>query len=367
MGADASKTMLVDPSRMVTLAMAETSLSSNSNSSFRLRKSRNGGSGGSHQSDPAGLVGKLLRGQYHAIDASRVTQQEAAKAVCLKLDNEQELWVLPLHVAVALPDIPLQTVKDILRANPEAVYQHTTLTEAKLRRIIHNHNPADDVSVMSRSVASTLHSSYRNGGGGVADSGRVGTATGRDGGDDNDDNDAVDEDNEDQYGLRQDAGWGAGWLPLHVAVWYGGSLDTLRYLLAKAPSSVYCKTTQGHLALHLACARPARPNAKHISTLVEAFPASIHVSTSDNAMATDLFRDNRHKRNHPDGHPDDDNEDDYDNDYRNDMPDPDNHDDGTTPSSSTSFIMDLLTGSNTVSRRYDPLPRCIQSIPSTRR
>ena len=365
MGADASKACIVDPRRAAiapTTAsgpaarqegpLSSTGGSNNNNSSFRFSRTSSAGAGAS-SANQNGLVGMLLKGSRDQITA-KMLANEANKPICVQLlPTDQRLWVLPLHVAAAIPDTPLHLLQDILMAYPKALYKHTTLTEEKLKRLTEemesgsderstssfgsfvSHTSTGDNSVHSLLSGVSLGSA---GGGGGSFRGFPGS----------------------EESPSATKGFGSGWLPLHIAVWYGASIDILRYLIGKAPSTVYCKTSQGYLPLHLACGTE-QPSDVHVLALVDAFPASIYVPTSDNAMAVDLLQFQQYYNHNSSGNPNDDGVD-NDGGYH-------HHQRTQTPRQARRerVIRDALTGSNSDSSRYDPYPRCEQSIPPSRR
>lgn len=183
------------------------------------------------------LVNQLLEGKYEQV-ISKV-RSEANKEVCVKLDDDQERWVLPLHIACALPTVPLSVIRSLILAYPQALMHHTTLNKSK------KHEPCTDVCSKAESdQASSVASLETN-------------------------------------------AWGVGWLPLHVAAHYGAPRETIELLLKECPDSIYCKTTEGQLPLHVAC-NMITTSQHLIEPLINAFPLSIHVSTSDGMSARDL-------------------------------------------------------------------------------
>mmetsp|Transcript_27272 Transcript_27272/g.45451 ORF Transcript_27272/g.45451 Transcript_27272/m.45451 type:complete len:635 (+) Transcript_27272:50-1954(+) len=193
------------------------------------------------------LTELLLDGKYS--EALSKVRLEAHKEVCVKLDDEhQERWLLPLHVACALPNVPMSLILALAKAHPKALTHHTTLSKrCKLdlessATTTGHHSLNKDVSTLS--VTSSVVSTVSN-------------------------------------------AWGVGWLPLHVAVYYGAPLEIVEVLLEESPGSIYCKTTQGYLPLHVACT--SIDSSHHlIESLVKAFPLSLYVSTSDGVTAQEL-------------------------------------------------------------------------------
>jgi ankyrin repeat protein len=185
------------------------------------------------------LIELLLDGKYTEVTLTKI-RAEAHKEVCVKLDDDQERWVLPLHVACALPDAPLSIIRKLAQAYPKALTHHTTMrkkSKLEMEGVPGGANKEFSTLSVTSSVVSTVSSA-----------------------------------------------WGVGWLPLHVAVYYGAPVETVELLLEESPASIYCKTTQGFLPLHVACT--AIDSSHHlIETLVKAFPLSLYVLTSDGFTA----------------------------------------------------------------------------------
>lgn len=177
-----------------------------------------------------------------------MVKRESSNTVCLRFGDNKPRYMLPIHVACAIPDIPVQLIQDMIKAHPLSLLQHTTAVKNTRKS-------------SAESMAKSAMSSVSEGTNGSAASSS------------SDDSAPI---------------WGVGWLPLHVACYYGVSDQVLQLLLQKSPSSIFCKTTQGLLPIHVACI--AMEKSKHlIPTLVEAFPQSIYVSTSDGVLPHDIL------------------------------------------------------------------------------
>lgn len=188
------------------------------------------------------LIELLLDGKYSEV--RNKVRTEANKEVCVKIDeDDQERWVLPLHVACALPNVPISVIRSLVEAYPKALTHHTTLRK-RSKQEMDGATGSINKEISNLSVSSSVVSTVSN-------------------------------------------AWGVGWLPLHVAVYYGAPLETVESLLEESPGSIYCKTTQGFLPLHVACT--AIDSSHHlIESLVKAFPLSLYVPTSDGVTAQEL-------------------------------------------------------------------------------
>lgn len=236
------------------------------------------------------LVERMIRQEFGLIDA-KLIQAEASHPVCIKkLDNDQhELWVLPIHVACSIATTPLEVLQSIIDAFPEGLTRHTTLSEDKSATSTRDELEGSNVSTLwveSRDTSRTTMST----------------------------------DNLD--------GWAGGWLPLHAAVWHGISVPGLQTILRRCPASIYCKTSQGCLALHLACTT-RKTSPQLIAALVETFPDSVYVPTNDGSLPADIVQDNH----------------------------------------TGQIVEEILTLVKTGNKPqgYKAPPRCVQSIPSSKR
>ena len=192
------------------------------------------------------LISLLLEGKY--VEALGKVRVEASKEVCVKFDDDQERWVLPLHVACALPDAPLSIIQSLVQAYPQALTHHTTLAKAK------TYKGDEDLTSTFSAQREREHSLGSGSSSVISTESRTS---------------------------------GVGWLPLHVAAHYGAPLATMEFLLQESAGSIYCKSTEGYLPLHVACV--AIESSHHlIEALVNAFPLSIYVPTSNGVTAHEL-------------------------------------------------------------------------------
>jgi len=171
-------------------------------------------------------------------------KSEARKSVSVRADGGKRISVLPIHIACAIPTTPLNLIECLVKAYPKALMRYT-----KLKRISSSEQRMPEESSNDR------HSSFST------------------------------------IPSQENAAIGIGWLPIHVAALYGVPTNTLDYLLAHAPSSIYCKTTQGFLTLHIACR--AIENSQHlIEKIVKVFPESTYIPTSGGLSAVEIVKGN---------------------------------------------------------------------------
>jgi len=186
----------------------------------------------------ASLISLLLKEDF--TKALAKVKSEARKSVCVKADGGENLLVLPLHIACAIPKVPHDLIKILVEAYPEALMCRTTLKNFRASK----QQTLEDSSSEGYSSSSTIPSS-------------------------------------------ETASIGVGWLPIHVAALYGVQTSTMDSLLVHEPGSVYCKTTQGFLPLHIAC-RAIETSHHLIETLLRYFPQSIYVPTSGGILAGEI-------------------------------------------------------------------------------
>jgi len=194
----------------------------------------------------------LLLNEDFANASKKVKLSEAKKMVCVKAcGGGENLLVLPLHIACTIPKVPHALMKSLIEAYPEALMCHTTLKQ-KFRMESSSSKKKMNSSSSSLEVDLSVSSS----------SSSIPIA-------------------------ELSASMGVGWLPIHAAALYGVSVDTLELLLIHESGSVYCKTTQGLLPLHIAC-RAIETSQHLIQTLVTSFPQSVNVPTSCGISAAEI-------------------------------------------------------------------------------
>eukprot|EP00540_Astrosyne_radiata_P009814 CAMPEP_0116826890 /NCGR_PEP_ID=MMETSP0418-20121206/2786_1 /TAXON_ID=1158023 /ORGANISM="Astrosyne radiata, Strain 13vi08-1A" /LENGTH=716 /DNA_ID=CAMNT_0004455587 /DNA_START=230 /DNA_END=2380 /DNA_ORIENTATION=- len=253
MGADASKCSLLGEVEKRSLRNLTRSL-------------RNAGSGGN-------LVDLLLKGDFDSV-SNELIEAKVQTKVRIRL-LEMELQVLPLHVACALPDVPPAVIRALVSAFPGGLMQQTVT----ISRNISERGDSSPSSVMESPppLAPSTRGSSSSDSSEWSSLGSTGSRSARP------------TDKPRPY----ESGWGSGWLPLHVFVWYRGGAptnDAIRFLLDKAPSAAYCKTLQGHLPLHLCCMAPQQPNVSVVSALLDTFPLGRYVPTIDGATPIQLLQ-----------------------------------------------------------------------------
>lgn len=170
------------------------------------------------------FVNLLLKQEWDVVCKKLHSHPHLAKQV---LSPTSGVLCTPLHVACGLVDVPLKVVQALMEADPEgplrpSAYVGTASQEPKMSQ----RNPTTlaqwsfNGSEHSKGSGSSSHSSSLK-------SSEESSLTPLD--------------------------FSGGWLPLHVAVYYGVSPQVVQYLVDCAPSTLACKTGHGFLPLHLAC------------------------------------------------------------------------------------------------------------------
>lgn len=184
----------------------------------------------------------LIRGEYER--ALNKVGAAARKPVRAQVKNDQDLWLLPIHVACALPQVPFAIIEALVKEYPEGLMCETVGKKFQKSGEIRT----SEISTESNKTSTSF-------------------------------------DSLESFSID------AGWLPIHTAALYGMEKNTLQYLLQAAPGCIYCKTGQGFLPLHVSCL-VIDTSFHQIEFLIEEFPLSIYVPTSDGAIAQRIAESN---------------------------------------------------------------------------
>lgn len=183
--------------------------------------------------DEGKLISLLYNQEWEKVVA-RLSKYPREARIPFQLHNTS---VYPLHAACTLPEIPLLVIQALVEADPEGPTRFST--KQALGQVMSSSSMfSGDTSNMSNSASSCEN--YVDG--------------------------------------------GAEWLPLHVAVYYGVSVDVVQFLLETYGEAVSLKNGRGMLPLHLAVTCPLTVNVEEklqvVQLLLQTFPESLFIPSS---------------------------------------------------------------------------------------